>query len=337
MRSDVDGSACENLGEEDDARNSQTGRDRRYSPSNGFRQDEILSPAALAFLADLHRQFNATRKRLLKLREERQKRFDAGETARLPARDQGTSATATGRVAPIPADLQDRRVEITGPVDRKMIINALNSGAKVFMADFEDATSPDLGQHDRGPDQPARTAGSGKIDFTDADHGKAYALYDKPAVLLVRPRGWHLPEEHVAVDGEPMSGVAVRFRPLRLPQRQGASSAKGIGPYFYLPKMESHLEARLWNDVFTHAEDALGLPKRHDQGDGPDRDAAGRLRDGRDPLRAARPHRRASTAAAGTTSSPSSSGWASNPELPHARPLGHGAWARPSSPPIRCC
>ena len=143
----------------------------------------------------------------------------------------------------------------------------------------------DLGQQHPGPDQPARR-GPAPIDYISPE-GKAYQLNDKTATLMVRPRGWHLAEKHVLVDGEPVSGGAVRFRALLLPQRHGAL-ARGTGPYFYLPKMESHLEARLWNDVFILAQDELGIPRGHDQGHGADRDHPRRLRDGRDPLRAAR-------------------------------------------------
>ncbi len=226
--------------------------------SNGPRQDEILSAAALAFLADLQREFNGTRKRLLKLREERQKRLDAGE---LPDFLADTRHVREGdwRVAPIPADLMDRRVEITGPVDRKMIINALNSGAKVFMADFEDASSPTWENMIEGQAN-LKDLWQGKIDFTEPTTGKAYKVSDKPAVLLVRPRGWHLPEDHLVVDGEPMSASLFDFG-LYMFHNAKTIVAKGSTPGFYLPKLESHLEARLWNDVFTHAEEKLGLPK----------------------------------------------------------------------------
>jgi malate synthase len=222
------------------------------------RFDEILSPAALAFLGGLHTTFNETRKRLLKLREERQKRFDAGE---LPDFLPETRHIREGdwRVAPIPSDLLDRRVEITGPVDRKMIVNALNSGAKVFMADFEDASSPTWTNMIEGQIN-LRDRWTGTIDFVDPVSGKAYALCERPAVLLVRPRGWHLPENHVTVAGEPMSGALFDFG-LYVFHNAKAIAAKGSTPGFYLPKNEGHLEARLWNDVFSHAEDALGLAK----------------------------------------------------------------------------
>ncbi|PLX36367.1 MAG: malate synthase A [Hyphomicrobiales bacterium] len=222
----------------------------------GDRYEEILTPEALAFVADLHRSFDEQRKRLLKLREERQKRFDAGE---LPNFLEETAHVRDSdwTVAPIPADLQDRRVEITGPVDRKMIINALNSGARVFMADFEDASSPVWSNMIEGQIN-LKDRWNGSIDFTDAESGKSYALSDKPAVLLIRPRGWHLDEAHVLVDGTAVSGGLFDFG-LYVFHNAKAQLAQGSGPYFYLPKMESHLEARLWNDVFNRAEHTLGL------------------------------------------------------------------------------
>jgi malate synthase len=227
------------------------------APAEG-RSVEILTPAALAFLTELHRRFDARRRELLAARQVRQTRFDAGDKPDfLPE----TLAIREGawRVAPIPPDLQDRRVEITGPVDRKMIINALNSGARVFMADFEDATSPTWSNLIEGQINLAdRWAGT--LDFTDPASGKAYSLKPSPAVLMVRPRGWHLPEGHVLVDGAAMSGSLFDFG-LYAFHNAAAMIAQGTGPYFYLPKMESHLEARLWNDVFVHTEAALGLPQ----------------------------------------------------------------------------
>ncbi len=220
------------------------------------RFDEILTPAALAFIADLHRRFDSTRKRLLALRAERQKRFDAGETPDFLAETRHIRE-GDWKVGSIPADLQDRRVEITGPTDRKMVINALNCGAKVFMTDFEDANSPtwsnciegQLNLMDRWAD---------RIDFTDPVSGKAYRLGPDPAVLMVRPRGWHLMEAHVLVDGEEVSGALFDFGMYFFHNARPAL-AQGSGPYFYLPKMESHLEARLWNDVMVEAQAALGL------------------------------------------------------------------------------
>src|SRR3954471_1819526 len=173
------------------------------------RAGEVLTPEALAFLAELHRRFNDRRLELLALRDERQTRFDSGSAPDFLAE---TKAVRDGdwKVAPIPADLLDRRVEITGPTDRKMVINALNSGAKVFMADFEDANSPTW--HNLVDGQiNLKDRWANKIDFTEPSTGKAYKLSKTPAVLLVRPRGWHLPEEHVYVDGAPMSGSLFDF------------------------------------------------------------------------------------------------------------------------------
>ncbi len=220
------------------------------------RYDEILTPEALAFLAGLHRTFDARRLALIAARAERQTRLDAGE---LPDFLAETKAVRDGdwRVAPIPADLLDRRVEITGPVDRKMIVNALNSGAKVFMADFEDANAPTWANNLEGQIN-LKDRWHASLDFTDAANGKHYALGPKPAVLLVRPRGWHLPERHLTVDGAPISGSLFDFG-LYVFHNAKAQIAKDTGPYFYLPKLESHLEARLWNDVFVHAQKALGI------------------------------------------------------------------------------
>jgi malate synthase len=223
----------------------------------GGRQAEILSAEALTFLADLHRRFNRRRLELLVRRMGRQEDFDAGKLPDfLP--DTKTIREGDWKVAPIPADLLDRRVEITGPVDRKMIVNALNSGAKVFMADFEDATSPMFANMVEGQAN-LKDRWAGKIDFTDPGTGKSYALVKNPAVLMVRPRGWHLPERHVAVDGEEMSGALFDFG-LYVFHCAKAQMAAGATPAFYLPKLESHLEARLWNEVFSHAERELGAP-----------------------------------------------------------------------------
>ncbi|HEY1427141.1 MAG TPA: malate synthase A, partial [Caulobacteraceae bacterium] len=186
-----------------------------------------------------------------------QKRFDAGESPDfLPE----TKSLRDGdwKVAPIPADLLDRRVEITGPTDRKMIINALNCGAKVFMTDFEDANAPTWANMVDGQVNLC-DLWNGKLSFTDPTSGKSYQLNDERAVLIVRPRGWHLPERHVIVDCQPMSGSLVDFG-LYFFHNAKATLAQGSGPYFYLPKMESHLEARLWNDVFVLSEERLGIP-----------------------------------------------------------------------------
>ncbi|HLN60311.1 MAG TPA: malate synthase A [Symbiobacteriaceae bacterium] len=218
---------------------------------------EILTPGALAFVAGLHRAFNPRRMALLQARAERQAELDAGV---LPDFLPETRAVREGQwqVAPVPTDLQNRRVEITGPVERKMMINALNSGANVFMADFEDANSPTWENVLAGQcnliDAIDRT-----ISFTSPD-GKEYRLGENPAVLLVRPRGWHLPEKHVLVDGEPISASLFDFG-LYFFHNARRLLDRATGPYFYLPKLESHLEARLWNDVFCHAQDALEIPR----------------------------------------------------------------------------
>jgi len=222
----------------------------------GARQAKILSREALAFLADLHRRFDGRRLDLLARRAKRQKLFDAGQ---LPHFLTETKSVRDGdwKVAPIPADLLDRRVEITGPVDRKMIINALNSGAKVFMADFEDASSPMFANMIEGQVN-LKDRWAGAISFTDPATGKAYALKDNPAALMVRPRGWHLPERHVTVDGRELSGSLFDFG-LYVFHCAKAQMAQGATVAFYLPKLENHLEARLWDDVFSHAERELGV------------------------------------------------------------------------------
>ncbi|MEJ2434086.1 MAG: malate synthase A [Pseudolabrys sp.] len=221
------------------------------------RYDDILSAGALAFLADLHRRFDGRRRDLLAARAARQKRFDAGELPDFLPNTEHIRSDAAWRVAPIPADLQDRRVEITGPVDRKMIVNALNSGATHYMADFEDANSPTWANNIEGQIN-LKDRWAGKIDFTDPASGKRYAVGDKPAVLIVRPRGWHLTEAHLTVDGEEIAGGLFDFG-LYFFHNAQALLAQGTAPYFYLPKLESHLEGRLWNDVFTFAEERFGF------------------------------------------------------------------------------
>jgi malate synthase len=218
---------------------------------------EILTPEAQRFVASLAAQFDARRKELLARRQVRQAELDAGfypdflmETAEV--------RTSEWTVAPIPADLMDRRVEITGPVDRKMVINALNCGANVFMADFEDANSPTWTNNLDGQVN-LRDAIRRTIEFTSPE-GKKYKLNDKIATLLVRPRGWHLDEKHVLLGGKPISGSLFDFG-LFFFHNAKQQIANGSGPYFYLPKLESHLEARLWNDVFNYAQDALGVPR----------------------------------------------------------------------------
>ncbi|WP_339097492.1 malate synthase A [Deinococcus sp. VB142] len=217
---------------------------------------EILTPEALEFVAELHRRFEPRRRELMKKREERQQRLDAGE---LPDFLPETAEIRAGdwKISPLPEALRDRRVEITGPVDRKMIINALNSGARMFMADFEDASSPTWDNCVQGQIN-LRDAVRGTISLEQ--NGKSYQLNDKTATLLVRPRGWHLPEKHVQVDGEIVYGAFFDFG-LFFFHNAKEQLARGKGPYFYLPKMESHLEARLWNDVFNYAEDTVGVPR----------------------------------------------------------------------------
>lgn len=221
----------------------------------GFEQ--VLTPDALQFVATLVREFGPTREALLQKRAERQARIDAGELPDfLPETEHIRRSDWT--VAPVPHDLQDRRVEITGPVDRKMIINALNSGANVYMADFEDANSPTWENTIYGQ-LNLRDAVDGTIRF-DSPDGRVYRLKEKTATLLARPRGWHLLEKHVHVDGKPVSASLFDFG-LYFYHNAKRLLEKGTGPYFYLPKLESHLEARLWNDVFVLAQDALGVPR----------------------------------------------------------------------------
>jgi len=217
---------------------------------------EILTPEALALLAKLHRTFDGRRRQLLARRAEVQARLDGGwQPDFLP--ETRNIREGEWKVAPIPPDLLDRRVEITGPVDRKMVINALNSGARMFMADFEDAHSPTWDATLEGQIN-VRDAIRGVISYTSPE-GKEYRLHKHTATLLVRPRGWHLSEVHVTVDGQAVSGSLFDFS-LYLFHNASALAAKGTGPYFYLPKLENHLEARLWNDVFVLAQSELGLP-----------------------------------------------------------------------------
>lgn len=217
---------------------------------------DILTPAALAFLARLHRFAEPRRRPLLAARRQRQARYDAGA---LPDFRTDTRAIRESdwTVAPIPAALRDRRVEITGPVERKMIINALNSGAKVFMADFEDSSAPSLRNQLDGQVN-LRDAVAGTLAYRSPE-GKAYHVGPEPAVLVVRPRGWHLPERHITVDGEPMAGALVDFGLFAF-HNAHALDARDLGPYFYLPKLEAMEEATLWNEVMALAEDELSLP-----------------------------------------------------------------------------
>jgi malate synthase len=217
---------------------------------------DVLCKPALEFAAKLARKFETRRQELLGLRRTRQLELDRGTLPRfLPETRHIRESDWT--VAPIPQDLLDRRVEITGPTDRKMVINALNSGASVFMADFEDANAPTWANMVAGQ-LNLRDAVKGVIAYTGPD-GKRYAVNDRSATLIVRPRGWHMEEKHVLVDGKPISGALFDFA-LYFFHNAKLLLAKGTGPYFYLPKIESHLEARLWNDVFITAQRELGLP-----------------------------------------------------------------------------
>ncbi len=223
----------------------------------GPRFDEILTPAALDFLAGLHRRFDARRRDLIELRDLRQARFDAGD---LPDFLPETAEIRAGdwRVAPIPDEIADRRVEMTGPVERRKLIDGLNARTRVYMGDFEDGTAPtwanlvggQINVRDRWHDQ---------LTDIDPDTGAELKLSDQPAVLMTRPRGWHLPEAHLTIDGEPISGALFDFG-LTLFHNAKAILAKGSYPYFYLPKLETHLGARLWRDVFAYCEETLGLP-----------------------------------------------------------------------------
>src|SRR5215469_9877934 len=222
------------------------------------RSEEVLTPLALQLLASLHRRFNPRRLELLAERVRRQAEFDGGAVPQFLA---GAAAVRAGdwRIAPVPADLLDRRVEITGPVDRKMIINALNAPVSAFMADFEDSCSPTWENIVHGQVN-LRDAVRGTISYQDAATARVYRLAERTATLIVRPRGWHLPEKHVRINGDSVSGALFDFA-LFLANNHEALARRGTGPYFYLPKLESHLEARLWNEVFVAAQDALGMPR----------------------------------------------------------------------------
>jgi malate synthase len=221
------------------------------------RYDEVLTAEALAFLADLHRRFDGRRRELLALRGQRYAELAAGGRLDFLAETKDVREDESWRVAEPAPGLVDRRAEITGPTDRKMTVNALNSGARVWLADLEDANTP-LWENMVDGQLNLRDAIDRTIDFTSPE-GKSYALADDVATIVVRPRGWHLPEKHLLVDGERTSGSLTDFGLyfFHCAQKQ---LDHGLGPYFYLPKMESHLEARLWNDVFEHAQDALGIP-----------------------------------------------------------------------------
>ena len=229
--------------------------EQRGAMRTGF--DDILTPEALAFVAKLAQHFEGRRAELLAQRQTRQARIDAGH---LPDFLPETAHVRGGdwQIAPLPADLLDRRVEITGPTDRKMVINALNSGAKVFMADFEDANTPTWDNQIQGQIN-LRDAIRRTISFTN-EAGKEYRLNEQTAVLMVRPRGWHLNEKHLLLDAKPIAGAFMDFG-LYVFHNAHELLKRGSGPYFYLPKLESHLEARLWNDVFIMAQEMLGIPR----------------------------------------------------------------------------
>src|SRR5919198_6458867 len=221
------------------------------------RSQEILTPAAVEFVRRLHQEFEPRRRELLERRREIQERLLAGELPTFPS-ETAKMRESEWRVGALPKDLQRRRVEITGPTDRKMVINALNSGADVFMADFEDANTPTWENMVEGQlnliDAIRR-----RIDFASPE-GKRYRLNDTVAPLLVRPRGWHLMERHAQIGGEPIAGGLFDFG-LYVFHNAAELLRRGSGPYFYLPKLENRLEARLWNDVFSFAEDELRLPR----------------------------------------------------------------------------
>ena len=221
------------------------------------RSGEVLTAAALGLLSRLHAEFDGRRRELLAARARRQREFDDGALPQfLP--DARRVRASDWRIAPVPHDLRDRRIEITGPVERKMIINALNAPVSAFMADFEDSCSPTWENIIAGQVNLA-DAVRGTIRFTEPSTGRDYRLADATATLMVRPRGWHLPEKHVCIDGIPVSAALFDFAVYLTSNFEGLAR-RCSGPYLYLPKLESHLEARLWNDVFLAAQDALGLP-----------------------------------------------------------------------------
>src|SRR5436309_10379878 len=225
------------------------------SPAVEGRGAEVFTAEALEFLSDLHRRFNPTRLDLLRRRMERQAQVDRGKTLRFRPETRRIRDDSW-KIAPVPADLVDRRVEITGPTDRKMMINALNSVARMCMADFEDANTPAWRNVVEGQAN-LRDAARRTIQYASSD-GKEYRLNREVATVLVRPRGWHLPARHVRFDREDASASLGDFG-LSCFHNAKELVTRGTGPYFYLPKMESHLEARLWNDVFAFAEDAVGV------------------------------------------------------------------------------
>jgi malate synthase len=229
----------------------------RLAKSDSARE-AILTPDALQLVAELAARYTPRVKQRLAARQQRQAQLDRGQA--LDFLDETREVRESDwSVAPLPADLLDRRVEITGPTDRKMVINALNSGASCYMADFEDSNTPTWANLVEGQNN-LRDAVARSIGYDDPGSGKHYALQDRLAVLLMRPRGWHLWEKHMRVGGEPVPGALFDFG-LYFFHNARTLLERGSGPYFYLPKMESHLEARLWNDVFIHAQDVLGIPR----------------------------------------------------------------------------
>ncbi|HEY4973541.1 MAG TPA: malate synthase A, partial [Steroidobacteraceae bacterium] len=222
------------------------------------RGDEVLTPKAMELLANLHRRFNPRRLQLLALRQRRQAEFDRGQ---LPDFLPETAHVREGdwRIAAVPADLADRRVELTAPPERKLMLNGLNAPVSTFVVDFEDACAPSWDNLIRGQVNLA-DAVRRRISYADPERGRTYSLNDSSATLIVRPRGWHLAEKHVQVDGQAVSAALFDFA-LYLANNHQALERRGSGAYFYLPKLESHLEARLWNEVFIAAQDELGMAR----------------------------------------------------------------------------
>ena len=241
--------------------------------------ESILTHDALALVARLHRAFESRRQERLAARKVRHAEIAAGTVPDFLPETKAVRESAW-TIAPLPAALQCRRVEITGPVERKMIINALNSGADSYMTDFEDSNAPNWHNQIQGHINLKQAV---RHTFSVEINGKLYKLNDKIATLQVRPRGWHLDEKHVLVDGQRVSGGIFDFA-LFMFHNAKEQIARGAGPFFYLPKLESHLEARLWNDIFVMTQNELGTAAGHDQGHRADRDHSRRLRDGRDPL-----------------------------------------------------
>lgn len=225
-------------------------------PTLSSEEQQILNPKTLALIELLHTKFNPRRLELLAKRKHRQDEIDDGKKPDF-LKDTKSIRDGDWEVAPLPSDLQDRRVEITGPVDRKMVINALNAPVKTFMADFEDSCSPTWSNIVQGQIN-LRDAINGTIEFIRDSDQKRYSLNENTATLIVRPRGWHLNEKHILINGEEVSGSLFDFA-LYLSNNYQSLNSKGSGPYFYLPKLESHLEARLWNDVFVEAQDFLKI------------------------------------------------------------------------------